>query len=78
MARQHVCRVGDSEAHSNVDETNSCMAELGASKDVGEEVDLVLNVLLRSQASEVATHKDIEVDLVFYTYVCVLVARLGN
>lgn len=42
------------------------MAELGASKDVGEEVDLVLNVLLRSQASEVATHKDIEVDLCSY------------
>lgn len=42
------------------------MAEFGASKDVSEEVDLHLNVVLRSQAREVATHEHIEVDSCSY------------
>lgn len=55
-------RVVDSDADRDVIETDCCMAKFRPGEDVGEEVDLDLDVILRSQPGEMATNEHIEVD----------------
>ena len=62
VARIRIGRVVNAGAGHDVGHRDRCKAQLGTLNDIGEEVDLDLNVLLCSQASEVAAHEHIEVD----------------
>lgn len=62
VARIRVGRDEDTSADRDIGRGDGCKPGLGASKNIGEEVDLGLNVLFRSQAGDVATHEYVEVN----------------
>ena len=62
VARISVGRDENTGADRDIGRGDCCKPELGASKNIGEEVDLDLNVFFRSQARDVAAHEYVEVN----------------
>ena len=67
MPNSHgVTRVGavsDGGTNGNIRRRDGGKGQLDAGKDIGEEVDLELHVLLRSQTRDVTTHEHVEVNI---------------
>lgn len=62
VARVGVVGIEGTRAHRGVSKGDGRNSKLGASKHVSEKVDLDLDVLLRAQSREMATHQHVKID----------------